>query len=176
MIYNETMADPLVGIIMGSGSDLDIMGQAAKTLDEFGVPNEVHVVSAHRTPDEMLKYAREAAGRGVKVIIAGAGGSAHLPGMTASETTLPVIAIPIKREHHGHEAFWSNIKMPPGVPLATMPENGAKNGALLAVRILALQDESLVEKYADFARKQSDAVKEINAAIQSKGWESVINK
>lgn len=170
------MDNPLVGIIMGSDSDLDVMGAAAKTLEEFGVANEVRVVSAHRTPDEMLKYAREAAGRGLKVIIAGAGGSAHLPGMTASETTLPVIAIPIKREQQGHEAFWSNIRMPSGVPLATMPENGAKNGALLAVRILALQDEALAQKYADFARKQSDAVKEIDAAIQTEGWESILNK
>lgn len=169
------MSNPLVGIIMGSDSDLDVMGQAAKTLDEFGVANEVRVVSAHRTPEEMLEYARSAADRGIKVIIAGAGGSAHLPGMTASETTLPVIAIPVKREHHSHEAFWSNIKMPPGVPLATMPENGARNGALLAVRILALQDDSLAQKYADFAQKQADAVKEIDAAIQTKGWESLLN-
>jgi 5-(carboxyamino)imidazole ribonucleotide mutase len=160
---------------MGSGSDLDIMSQAAKTLDEFGVPNEVRVVSAHRTTEEMIKYASEAAGRGLKVIIAGAGGSAHLPGMTASETTLPVIAIPVKRDHHGHEAFWSNIKMPPGVPLATMPENGAKNGALLAIRILALQDEELAKKYADFVKKQHDAVVEIDAVIQSEGWESLLN-
>lgn len=170
------MSTPLVGIIMGSDSDLDIMSTAAKTLDEFGVANEVRVVSAHRTPDEMASYAREAAGRGLKIIIAGAGGSAHLPGMTASETTLPVIAIPVKREHHGHEAFWSNIKMPPGVPLATMPENGARNGALLALRILALNDSELAAKYADFARKQHDAVLEIDAALQEKGWESILNQ
>ncbi len=176
MIYNEVMSNPLVGIIMGSDSDLDVMGKAAKTLDEFGIANEVRVVSAHRTPDEMLKYAREAAERGLKVIIAGAGGSAHLPGMTASETTLPVIAIPVKRDNHDHEAFWSNIKMPPGVPLATMPENGARNGALLAVRILALQDSGLAQKYADFVQKQGDAVKEIDAAIQTKGWESLLSR
>lgn len=170
------MSNATVGIIMGSDSDLDVMSAAAKTLEEFGIANEVHVISAHRTTEEMIKYAREAAGRGLKVIIAGAGGSAHLPGMTASETTLPVIAIPIKREHHGHEAFWSNIKMPPGVPLATMPENGAKNGALLAVRILALTDEELAKKYADFAKKQHDAVVEIDAALQQKGWESLLNQ
>lgn len=170
------MSEPLVGIIMGSDSDLDVMSQAAKTLEEFGVANEVRVISAHRTTEEMIKYAREAKGRGLKVIIAGAGGSAHLPGMTASETTLPVIAIPIKRESHSHEAFWSNIKMPPGVPLATMPENGAKNGALQAIRILALQDETLTQKYADFVKKQSDAVKEIDAALEEKGWESILNE
>jgi 5-(carboxyamino)imidazole ribonucleotide mutase len=170
------MSNPLVSIIMGSDSDLDVMSQAAKILDEFGVANEVRVVSAHRTPDEMAAYGREAAGRGLKVIIAGAGGSAHLPGMTASETTLPVIAIPIKREHHGHEAFWSNIKMPAGVPLATMPENGARNGALLAIRILALQDLELAAKYADFVKKQHDAVLEVDAALQQKGWESLLNE
>lgn len=175
-MYNvDTMSNPLVGIIMGSDSDLDIMGQAAKTLDEFGVANEVRVVSAHRTPEEMIKYASDAADRGLKVIIAGAGGSAHLPGMTASETTLPVISIPIKRDNHGHEAFWSNIKMPPGVPLATMPENGARNGALLAIRILALQDEELAKKYAEFVKKQRDAVLEIDAALEEKGWESILN-
>src|SRR5205807_1623091 len=120
-----------VGIIMGSDSDLVVMGQAAKILEEFGVEHEVRVISAHRTPDMMSEYANSAVERGLKVIIAGAGGSAHLPGMTASHSTLPVIAIPI-RKGEGHEAFWSNIKMPPGIPLATMPENGAKNGALLA--------------------------------------------
>ena len=167
--------DPVVGIIMGSDSDLDVMGQAAKMLEEFEVPHEVRVISAHRTPDVMADYASSAAGRGIKVIIAGAGGSAHLPGMTASETTLPVIAIPVKREHHGHEAFWSNIKMPPGIPLATMPENGAKNGALLAIRILALQDENLAQKYADYVQKLHDAVVEIDAALQAKNWESIIS-
>lgn len=170
------MSNPLVGIIMGSDSDLDIMSQAAKTLDEFGVANEVRVVSAHRTPDAMASYASEAAGKGLKVIIAGAGGSAHLPGMTASETTLPVIAIPIKRDTSGHEAFWSNIKMPPGIPLATMPENGAKNGALLAVRILAVNDPELAKKYADFVKKQHDSVIETDAALNEKGWESILNQ
>jgi phosphoribosylaminoimidazole carboxylase PurE protein len=120
------MAKPLVGIIMGSDSDLDVMSEAAKILDEFNVPNEVRIISAHRTPDEMMSYAAEAKGRGLKVIIAGAGGSAHLPGMTASHTPLPVIAIPVKRDHHDHEALWSNIKMPPGIPLATLPEIGGK--------------------------------------------------
>lgn len=170
-----SMENPLVGIIMGSDSDMEIMSMAAKTLEEFGVAHEVRVVSAHRTPDEMIDYAKSAASRGLKVIIAGAGGSAHLPGMTASSTTLPVIAIPVKKEGGGHEAFWSNIKMPPGIPLATMPENGAKNGALLAVRILSLSDPELAAKYANFVHKQADAVKEIDAAIQTEGWESVLN-
>lgn len=168
------MSKPVVGIIMGSDSDLDIMSQAAKVLDEFNIPNEVRVVSAHRTPDEMAVYAKEAEGRGIKVIIAGAGGSAHLPGMTASETNLPVIAIPVKRDHHGHEAFWSNIKMPPGIPLATMPENSAKNGALLAVRILALNDTELASKYAAFVQKQHDEVLNKDTHLQQEGWESYL--
>lgn len=169
------MSNPLVGIIMGSDSDLDIMGQAAKTLEEFGVSHEVRVISAHRTAEEMIKYAHYAKDRGLKVIIAGAGGSAHLPGMTASETSLPVIAIPVKREGGGHEAFWSNIKMPPGIPLATMPENGARNGALMAVRILALDNADLAQKYEDFVKKQRESVVEKDAKLQDEGWESYLN-
>lgn len=166
----------LIGIIMGSDSDLDIMSQAAKVLDEFNVGYEVHVISAHRTPDAMGEYARTAKERGLKLIIAGAGGSAHLPGMTASHTTLPVIAIPIKRENHGHEAFWSNIKMPPGIPLATMPENGARNGALLAIEILSLIDNELASKYSDFRDKQSQAVTDIDSELQADGWESYLEQ
>ncbi|MFI5270463.1 MAG: 5-(carboxyamino)imidazole ribonucleotide mutase [Candidatus Saccharimonadales bacterium] len=169
------METPLVGIIMGSDSDLDIMSQAAAILDSLGVKNEVRIISAHRTPDEMAEYARTAKERGLKVIIAGAGGSAHLPGMTASETTLPVIAIPIKREGGGHEAFWSNIKMPPGVPLATMPENGARNGALLAVRILGISDPEINEKYVSFIKNQHDDVISADQKIQEEGWESVLS-
>ncbi len=168
------MSNPLVGIIMGSDSDLDIMSEAAKTLEEFGVAYETRIVSAHRTPDEMSAYAKEAESRGLKIIIAGAGGSAHLPGMTASETTLPVIAIPIKGESGGHEAFWSNIKMPPGIPLATMPENSARNGGLLAIRILALHDDDLAKKYYDFIKKQHDDVLAKDARLQTEGWESYI--
>ena len=160
---------------MGSDSDLDIMSQAAKILEAFGVEHEVRVVSAHRTPDAMSEYARDASKRGLKVIIAGAGGSAHLPGMTASETSLPVIAIPIKREGGGHEAFWSNIKMPPGIPLATMPENGAKNGALLAIRILSLGSSELAEKYTAYVKQQHDEVIGKDQQLQSEGWQSIID-
>ena len=160
---------------MGSDSDLDVMSEAAKVLEEFDVPHEVRVVSAHRTPDAMTIYAQEAFSRGLKVIIAGAGGSAHLPGMTASETPLPVIAIPIKREHHGHEAFWSSIKMPPGIALATMPENGARNGALLAVEILSLSDQALGQKYAVFRKKQHDDVITADEKLQRKGWQKYLN-
>lgn len=169
------MSNPIVGIIMGSDSDLDIMSVAAKILDEFEVSNEVRIISAHRTPAEMANYASSAAERGLKVIIAGAGGSAHLPGMTASETRLPVIAIPVRRDHHDHEAFWSNIKMPPGVPLATMPENGAKNAALLAIRILSLSDSELSAKYNKYVEDQRQSVINKDKDIQTEGWQSVIN-
>ncbi|QQS69871.1 5-(carboxyamino)imidazole ribonucleotide mutase [Candidatus Saccharibacteria bacterium] len=170
------MNNPVVGIIMGSDSDLDIMSEAAKVLDEFGVTYEVRVVSAHRTPDVMEEYAATAAKRGLKVIIAGAGGSAHLPGMTASHTVLPVIAVPVKRDHHGHEAFWSSIKMPPGVPLATMPENGAKNGALMTIEILSLLDTNLSTRYAAFRQKQHDNVIAADTEVQQKGWQSYLKE
>jgi 5-(carboxyamino)imidazole ribonucleotide mutase len=168
------MSNPVVGIIMGSDSDLDVMSEAAKVFDEFGVAYETRVISAHRTPKEMGEYAESAAGRGLKVIIAGAGGSAHLPGMTASETSLPVIAIPVKREHHAHEAFWSNIKMPPGIPLATKPENGARNGALLAIRILALEDAELAKHYDESVKGMHDAVLAKDAELQTDGWQSML--
>jgi phosphoribosylaminoimidazole carboxylase PurE protein len=170
------MSNPVVGIIMGSNSDLDIMSSAAKVLDEFGVANEVRVLSAHRTPEETSQYVRGAADRGLKVIIAGAGGSAHLAGVAAAQTTLPVLAIPVKRDNQGHEAFWSNIAMPPGVPLATMPENGGKNAALLAIRILALSDNELAKQYDAFVQKQHDAVLDKDARLQSEGWQKILNQ
>jgi phosphoribosylaminoimidazole carboxylase PurE protein len=168
------MANPVVGIIMGSDSDLDVMSVSAKVLDEFGVANEVRVLSAHRTPEETSQYVKGAADRGLKIIIAGAGGSAHLAGVAAAQTTLPVISIPVKRDGHGQEALLSNVAMPPGIPLATMPENGGKNAALLAVRILALSDPELATKYADFVQKQHDAVLDKDAKLQSEGWETTL--
>lgn len=156
---------------MGSDSDLDVMGEAAKILDSFGVSNEVRIISAHRTPDVMAEYASSAKQRGLKVIIAGAGGSAHLPGMTASHTPLPVIAVPIRRKNQGHEAFWSNVKMPPGIPLATMPENSAKNAALMAIEILALNNDDLSNHYDKFKKDQHDSVITTDAEIQ-KNWVS----
>lgn len=164
------MAKPLIGIIMGSDTDLDVMSEAAKVLDEFKVAYEVRIISAHRTPDTMATYATEAQQRGLKIIIAGAGGSAHLPGMTASHTPLPVIAVPVKRDNHDHEALWSNIKMPPGIPLATMPENGAKNAALLAVEILCLSDPTLTRQYETYRQKQRDSVMKVDKKIQADGW------
>jgi len=160
------MSTPIIGIIMGSESDMDIMGEAAKVLEEFGVVHEVRIVSAHRTPDVMTEYAATAKERGLQVIIAGAGGSAHLPGMTASHTVLPVIAVPIKRNENDHEALWSSIKMPPGVPLATLPENGAKNAALMAIEIIALGNSELTAKYEAFRQKQHDDVVETDKRLQ----------
>lgn len=164
------MDKPVVGIIMGSDSDLGVMSEAAKVLEQFSVSYEIRVVSAHRTPDVMDEYAATAKDRGLKLIIAGAGGSAHLPGMTASHTILPVIAVPVKKDNHDHEALWSNVKMPPGIPLATMPENGAKNAALYAIEILSLTDENLAQKYQDFRKSQHAAVLETDAKLQAEGW------
>lgn len=165
----DASSNAVVGIIMGSDSDLDIMNQAVRVLDSFQVQYEVHIVSAHRTPSKMTEYAQTAQSRGLQIIIAGAGGSAHLPGMTAAETVLPVIAVPIKRDHHGHEAFWSNVKLPPGVPLATMPENGAKNAALLAIRILALHDVRLAQAYVAFVKSQINDVVQADDKLQQLG-------
>lgn len=170
------MTQPIVGIIMGSDSDLDVMTQAAEVFDQFDIGYEMRVVSAHRTPDVMYEYAASAKQRGLKIIIAGAGGSAHLPGMTASHATLPVLAVPVKRSHHDHEALWSNIKMPPGVPLATMPENGARNAALLAVEILALQDGNLDNEYEEFRERQHRSVQDTDAQLQSKGWKKYLEE
>lgn len=154
-----------VGIIMGSDSDMDIMQETASILSDFEVEHEIRIISAHRTPDLMDEYAKQAKSRGLQIIIAGAGGSAHLPGMTASHTTLPVIAVPIKRNPGDHEALWSNIKMPSGVPLATMPENGAKNAALLAIEILAINDISVSKKYESFRVNQYNEVVEKDSQL-----------
>jgi phosphoribosylaminoimidazole carboxylase PurE protein len=167
---------PIVGIIMGSDSDLDIMAKAAEILDSFGVPNEIRIISAHRTPEKMAEYAEGATGRGLKIIIAGAGGSAHLPGMTASHTPLPVIAVPVKRDNHDHEALWSNVKMPPGIPLATMPENGTKNAALLAIEILSLSDEALGKKYEAYRKQMHDEVIAKDTELQQKGWQDYLKE
>jgi 5-(carboxyamino)imidazole ribonucleotide mutase len=149
---------PLVGVIMGSDSDLRVMQGAVDVLAQFDVPHEVRVVSAHRTPDWLTEYARGAAPRGLRVIIAGAGGAAHLPGMTASMTPLPVIGVPVPLEHlDGLDSLLSIVQMPTGIPVATVAIGNATNAGLLAVRILATGDESLrarIEAYqADLAEK-----------------------
>ncbi|HYR58500.1 MAG TPA: 5-(carboxyamino)imidazole ribonucleotide mutase [Chthoniobacteraceae bacterium] len=152
---------PLVAVIMGSKSDWDTMRNAAEMLEKFGVPFEHRVVSAHRTPDLMALYAREAAGRGIQVIIAGAGGAAHLPGMVAAHTRLPVLGVPIEsRALKGMDSLLSIVQMPAGVPVATLAIGaaGAKNAALLAVGILALHDEKLRDALLDFRAQQTEDV------------------
>ncbi len=138
--------EPRVAVVMGSSSDLEVMRGAAEVLERFGVPHEVRVVSAHRTPHKMLRFGQDAAARGLQVIIAGAGGAAHLPGMLAAATTLPVIGVPVAlRRLDGLDSLLSIAQMPRGVPVATMAVDGARNAGLLAVRILALSDRGLAE-------------------------------
>jgi len=150
------MAKPVVGIIMGSDSDLPTMEKAADALREFGIPHEMKVVSAHRTPDDMARYARTAARRGLKVIIAGAGGAAHLPGMTASHTTLPVIGVPIEtRALKGLDSLLSIAQMPAGVPVATVSIGNGRNAGLLAVAMLAAFDCRLSAEVATFRRRMA---------------------
>jgi 5-(carboxyamino)imidazole ribonucleotide mutase len=150
------MKKNLVGIIMGSDSDLPVMEKAALTLKEFGVPHEINVVSAHRTPDDMARYAKSASRRGLKVIIAGAGGAAHLPGMTASHTTLPVIGVPIESKAlKGLDSLLSIAQMPAGIPVATVSIGNGRNAGLLAVAILATHDKSLAKKLESFRKKQA---------------------
>lgn len=143
----------LVGIIMGSKSDLPIMQEAADILDELQVPYEIDIVSAHRTPDKMLAYARSARSRGLKVIIAGAGGAAHLPGMTASLTPLPVIGVPVKSRNSidGWDSILSILQMPAGIPVATVALDGGRNAGILAAKIVAGQDEKLMDRLEAFA-------------------------
>ena len=148
-----------VSILMGSKSDWEVMSAACDTLDEFGVPYEKKVKSAHRTPQYFCDYMAGARDRGVSIVIAGAGGAAHLPGMAAAMTTLPVIGIPIKSAAlNGLDSLLSIVQMPSGIPVATMAINGAKNAALHAISILALQDADLAAKLEDFRRKQAEKV------------------
>ncbi|RZL07700.1 MAG: 5-(carboxyamino)imidazole ribonucleotide mutase [Pedobacter sp.] len=151
-----------VGIIMGSSSDLNIMQDAADILDQFGVAYEITVVSAHRTPERMFKYAKEAAERGIKVIIAGAGGAAHLPGMVASITTLPVIGVPVRSSNSidGWDSILSILQMPNGIPVATVALNAAKNAGILAAQILATSNEPLVKILQEYKDDLRDKVEE----------------
>ncbi|KAM9864415.1 N5-carboxyaminoimidazole ribonucleotide mutase [Leucobacter aridicollis] len=160
---------PLVGVIMGSDSDFSVMEDAVLMLREFGISHEVEVVSAHRTPDKMVSYAREAAGRGVRVIIAGAGGAAHLPGMVASMTSLPVIGVPVPLARlDGMDSLLSIVQMPGGIPVATVSIGGAKNAGILAARILATSDDALRATLDEYAKGLTDMVAEKNAALQAR--------
>ncbi|HEY4124615.1 MAG TPA: 5-(carboxyamino)imidazole ribonucleotide mutase [Rhizomicrobium sp.] len=157
------MASPLVGIIMGSQSDWPTLRAASALLDELGVAHETHIVSAHRTPDRLYAYAKGAAKKGLKVIIAGAGGAAHLPGMTASMTALPVLGVPVESKAlKGMDSLLSIVQMPGGVPVATFAigESGAKNAALHAAAILALSDKALAKKLDAWRARQTQSVAE----------------
>jgi 5-(carboxyamino)imidazole ribonucleotide mutase len=159
-------AAPLVGIIMGSDSDWPVMEGAATALDEFDVPYEAHVVSAHRTPLDMVDYASHAAGRGLRVVIAGAGGAAHLPGMVASLTTLPVIGVPVPLKYlDGMDSVLSIVQMPAGVPVATVSIGGARNAGLLAARILASGDERLTAAVERFQADLAEAARSKDMAL-----------
>lgn len=148
-----------VGVIMGSVSDWDVMSGAAEVLEQFGVAYEKRIVSAHRTPDLLTEYAKTAKSRGIEIIIAGAGGAAHLPGMVAAMTTLPVIGVPVKsRALNGLDSLLSIVQMPAGIPVATVAIDGAKNAALIAVSILALHNDVLALALEDFRRKQTETV------------------
>jgi len=165
---DSTNAAPLVGVIMGSDSDFSVMSDAVQVLREFGIEHEVEVVSAHRTPDKMLSYAREAAGRGLKVIIAGAGGAAHLPGMVASMTTLPVVGVPVPlAKLDGLDSLLSIVQMPGGIPVATVSIGGAKNSGLLAARILGAHDPELAAALGVYARDLETQVEAKNAALKA---------
>jgi 5-(carboxyamino)imidazole ribonucleotide mutase len=160
---------PEVGIIMGSTSDRPIMDAAAEVLSELGIPHEIRIVSAHRTPDWMFQYADEAERRGIKVIIAGAGGAAHLPGMTASKTVLPVIGVPVPSEHlHGLDSLLSIVQMPGGVPVATVAigRAGAVNAALLAARILGISSAPVRERVRERQQAQAAAVRDADSGAE----------
>jgi 5-(carboxyamino)imidazole ribonucleotide mutase len=166
---------PLVAIIMGSQSDLNVMGNAADVLEQFGIPVEVTVVSAHRTPKRMYDYASSAIDRGLKVIIAGAGGAAHLPGMVASITTLPVIGVPVKSSNsiEGLDSLLSIVQMPDGIPVATVAVNGAKNAGILAAEIIALGDPKVAKKLKDHKLTLRLKVEESVKSIAKKGFKAV---
>jgi 5-(carboxyamino)imidazole ribonucleotide mutase len=158
-----------VGIIMGSDSDWPVMAAAAEAVAEFGVPYEVRVVSAHRTPRDMLDYAAGAAGRGLRVVVAGAGGAAHLPGMVASLTPLPVIGVPVPLRHlDGLDSLLSIVQMPAGIPVATVAVGGARNAGLLAVRVLAAADDALRARMEAFQAGLADTARAKDAALRDR--------
>ena len=165
---------PLVGIIMGSDSDLQVMQAASDILKEFGIPHEVTVVSAHRTPHRMIEYAQRAKERGLKVIIAGAGGAAHLPGMVASVTTLPVIGVPIKSSNSidGWDSVLSILQMPNGVPVGTVALNASKNAGILAAEIIGTFDQKISQKVSEYKHNLNSEVIQKVQKMKNEGWEN----
>jgi 5-(carboxyamino)imidazole ribonucleotide mutase len=168
------MSKSMVGIIMGSQSDLKVMQAAAEFLDEIGIPYELTIVSAHRTPGRMMDYADKARGRGLRVIIAGAGGAAHLPGMVASMTSLPVIGVPVKSSNSidGWDSVLSILQMPNGVPVATVALDGARNAGILAAQIIGSDNAKVAAKLDSFKEDLKDKVEEAAKNIEKKGWRS----
>ncbi len=168
---------PVVGIIMGSDSDLPVMSKAAEILDQLEVPYECTIVSAHRTPNRLCEYAKQAQGRGIRVIIAGAGGAAHLPGMTAAMTVLPVIGVPVQTKALGGvDSLYSIVQMPPGIPVATVAINGALNAGLLAAKILAVTDDELRVRLDEYAQGLNDMVLDKAKALESDGYEAYLKR
>lgn len=169
------MSQVKVGIIMGSKSDLPVMSKAAEVLEELGVEFELTIVSAHRTPERLMDYAKGAHAKGLKVVIAGAGGAAHLPGMVASMTAVPVIGVPVKSSNSidGWDSVLSILQMPGGVPVATVALDGAKNAGLLAAKILASSDEALYQKLVDYKEEMKNAVLKTVEEIEKHGYKSV---
>jgi 5-(carboxyamino)imidazole ribonucleotide mutase len=166
---HEPNVGSIVGVIMGSDSDLPVMQAAADALQEFGIPHEVRIISAHRTPEEMIAYGKTAADRGLKVIIAGAGGAAHLPGMVASVTPLPVIGVPVGiTKLHGMDALLSIVQMPAGIPVATVAVDNARNAGLLAVRILGAGDPELRERMSAFQEELRAMVLEKDRRVRER--------
>ncbi len=163
----HSSASPLVGVIMGSDSDWRVMSDASQALTDFGIPHEVEVVSAHRTPDKLMSYAREARGRGIRVIIAGAGGAAHLPGMVASMTALPVVGVPVPLAYlDGMDSLLSIVQMPAGIPVATVSIGGARNAGLLAARILGASDAALGDRIEAYAQELESQVEAKNTRLK----------
>ena len=166
-----------VGIVMGSDSDLPIMSQAAKVLEELGIEYDITVISAHRMPDKFFDYANSAQEKGYKVIIAGAGGAAHLPGMTSAIFPLPVIGVPIMTKSLGGvDSLYSIVQMPSGVPVATVSINGAKNAGLLAAKILAVSNPELLDRLLEFSKNQKDEVEKKDSKLQEIGYEEYIKQ
>jgi 5-(carboxyamino)imidazole ribonucleotide mutase len=170
------MTKPVVGIIMGSQSDLKIMKEAAEVLEELNITYEITVVSAHRTPLRMVEYATEARAKGIKVIVAGAGGAAHLPGMVASITSLPVIGVPIKSSNSmdGWDSVLSILQMPSGVPVGTVALNGARNAGILAAQIIGASDKAVAKKLDQFKKELKAKVEAAAKSIEKKGWREAL--
>ncbi len=163
----HSAAAPLVGVVMGSDSDWRVMSDASQALTDFGIAHEVEVVSAHRTPDKLVRYGREARERGLRVIIAGAGGAAHLPGMLASVTALPVVGVPVPLAYlDGMDSLLSIVQMPAGIPVATVSIGGARNAGLLAARILGASDPALADRVEAYARELEGVVEEKNQRLK----------